>query len=124
MSLARMVVQNNACDTKVVEVTVRFLQAVHREPPIALLGALEEANVLVSERRGGRHFKALSISGTVLPEFEEERWQKLSQAITVHSSTFPVTVHSTSSVSDQELKIFARVFLGEKGVSFVSWREI
>ena len=84
----------------------------------------EEANVLVSERRGGRHFKDLSISGTVLPEFEEERWQKLSQAITVHSSTFPVTVHSTSSVSDQDLKIFARVFLGEKGVSFVSWREI
>ncbi len=84
----------------------------------------EEANVLVSERSGGTHFKDLSISGTVLPEIEEERWQRLEQAITVRSSTFPLTVEAATEAADQTLTLAARVFLDEKVARFVSWREI
>ena len=84
----------------------------------------EEANVLVSERSAGTHFKDLSISGTVLPEIEEERWQRLEQAITVRSSTFPLTVEAATEATDQTFTLAARVFLDEKAARFVSWREI
>ena len=74
-------------------------------PHRVLMGAgfsEEEANVLVAERDGGTHFEDLSIFGTVIPQIEdEERLQRLERAITVRSSTFPLTVeaHSVSFLS-------------------------
>ena len=84
----------------------------------------EEANMLVSERHGGTHFEDLSIQGTVLPEIDQERWERLSRTITVRSSTFLLTVVATHDASDQALTLVARVFLDEKAIRFVSWREI
>ena len=84
----------------------------------------EEANVLTAERRSGRLFKDLSISGSVLPEIDEERWTRLLKSITVRSSTFPVTVHASNTRNDQKLAIFARIFLRESDAQFVSWKEI
>ena len=94
----------------------------------ALMGAgfsEEEANVLVSERNGGTHFKDLSIFGTVLPPIDdEERRQRLEQAITVRSSTFPLTIEATSTTSGHSVVLVARIFLDESSARFVSWREI
>ena len=84
----------------------------------------EEANMLVSERRGGAHFEDLSLQGTVLPEIDQERWERLSRTITVRSNTFLLTVVATNDASDQALTLVARVFLDEKAIRFVSWREI
>tara|TARA_B100000959_G_scaffold133914_1_gene140339 strand:- start:3027 stop:4082 length:1056 start_codon:yes stop_codon:yes gene_type:complete len=84
----------------------------------------EEANVLAAERRSGRLFKDLSISGSVLPEIDEERWTRLLKSITVRSSTFPVTIHASNTRNDQKLGLFARIFLRESDAQFVSWKEI
>ncbi|MDP6948473.1 MAG: type II secretion system protein GspK [Arenicellales bacterium] len=84
----------------------------------------EEANMLMSERGSGTHFVDLSISGTVLPQIDEERWQRLEQAITVRSSTFPLTVEVAHDATGQMFTLVARVFLDEKAARFVSWREI
>ena len=97
-------------------------------PHPVLMGAgfsEEEANVLVAERNGGAHFKDLSIFGTVLPQIEdEERRQRLERAITVRSSTFPLTVEAHSIDGVSVVRLMARVFLDEKSARFVSWREI
>ena len=97
-------------------------------PHRVLMGAgfsEEEANVLVAERDGGTHFEDLSIFGTVIPQIEdEERLQRLERAITVRSSTFPLTVEAHSVDGGSVVKLLARVFLDEKSVRFVSWREI
>ena len=85
----------------------------------------EEANVLIAERNGGAHFEDLSIFGTVLPEIDnEERQKRLEDAITVRSSTFPLTVKAQSATSGSVIELVARVFLDEKSARFVSWREI
>ena len=97
-------------------------------PHRVLMGAgfsEEEANVLVAERDGGTHFEDLSIFGTVLPQIEdEERRQRLEGAITVRSSTFPLTVEAHGAAGNAVVKLVARVFLDEKSARFVSWREI
>ncbi len=97
-------------------------------PHRVLMGAgfsEEEANVLVAERDGGTHFEDLSIFGTVIPQIEdEERLQRLERAITVRSSTFPLTVEAHSVDGGSVVKLLARVFLDEKSARFVSWREI
>jgi type II secretory pathway component PulK len=97
-------------------------------PHRVLMGAgfsEEEANVLVAERDGGTHFEDLSIFGTVLPQIEdEERRQRLEGAITVRSSTFPLTVEAHGAAGNVVVKLVARVFLDEKSARFVSWREI
>ncbi len=97
-------------------------------PHQVLMGAgfsEEEANVLVAERDGGTHFEDLSIFGTVIPQIEdEERLQRLERAITVRSSTFPLTVEAHSVDGGSVVKLLARVFLDEKSARFVSWREI
>jgi len=97
-------------------------------PHRVLMGAgfsEEEANVLVAERDGGTHFEDLSIFGTVLPQIEdEERRQRLERAITVRSSTFPLTVEAHGAAGNAVVKLVARVFLDEKSARFVSWREI
>ena len=97
-------------------------------PHRVLMGAgfsEEEANVLVAERDGGTHFEDLSIFGTVLPQIEdEERLQRLERAITVRSSTFPLTIEAHSADGSSAVKLVARVFLDEKSARFVSWREI
>jgi len=85
----------------------------------------EEANVLVAERNGGTHFKDLSIFGTVLPPIDdEERRQRVERAITVRSSTFPLTIEATSTTSGHSVVLVARIFLDETSARFVSWREI
>ena len=84
----------------------------------------EEANVLDAERRSGRLFKDLSISGSVLPEIDEERWARLLKIITVRSSTFPVTIQATNIRNEQKFGLFARVFLRETDAQIVSWKEI
>ncbi len=97
-------------------------------PHRVLMGAgfsEEEANVLIAERNGGAHFEDLSIFGTVLPEIDnEERQKRLEDAITVRSSTFPLTVKAQSATSGSVIELVARVFLDEKSARFVSWREI
>ena len=97
-------------------------------PHRVLMGAgfsEEEANVLIAERNGGAHFEDLSIFGTVLPEMDnEERQKRLEDAITVRSSTFPLTVKAQSAASGSVIELVARVFLDEKSARFVSWREI
>jgi len=97
-------------------------------PHPVLMGAgfsEEEANVLIAERNGGAHFEDLSIFGTVLPEIDnEERQQRLEGAITVRSSTFPLTVKARSADGNSAVELVARVFLDEKSARFVSWREI
>ena len=97
-------------------------------PHRVLMGAgfsEEEANVLIAERNGGAHFEDLSIFGTVLPEIDnEERQKRLEDAITVRSSTFPLTVKAQSAASGSVIELVARVFLDEKSARFVSWREI
>ena len=97
-------------------------------PHRVLMGAgfsEEEANVLIAERNGGAHFEDLSIFGTVLPEIDnEERQQRLEGAITVRSSTFPLTVKARSADGNSAVELVARVFLDEKSARFVSWREI
>ena len=97
-------------------------------PHRVLMGAgfsEEEANVLIAERNGGVHFEDLSIFGTVLPEMDnEERQKRLEDAITVRSSTFPLTVKAQSAASGSVIELVARVFLDEKSARFVSWREI
>jgi len=97
-------------------------------PHRVLMGAgfsEEEANVLIAERNGGAHFEDLSIFGTVLPEKDnEERQQRLEGAITVRSSTFPLTVKARSADGSSVVELVARVFLDEKSARFVSWREI
>ena len=97
-------------------------------PHRVLMGAgfsEEEANVLIAERNGGAHFEDLSIFGTVLPEIDnEERQKRLKDAITVRSSTFPLTVKAQSAASGSVIELVARVFLDEKSARFVSWREI
>jgi len=101
---------------------------INTAPHPALMGAgfsEEEANVLVSERNGGTHFKDLSIFGTVLPTIDdEERRQRLELAITVRSSTFPLTIEATSTTSGHSVVLVARIFLDEASARFVSWREI
>ena len=101
---------------------------INTAPHPVLMGAgfsEEEANVLVSERNGGTHFKDLSIFGTVLPPIDdEERRQRLEQAITVRSSTFPLTIEATSTTSGHSVVLVARIFLDETSARFVSWREI
>ena len=84
----------------------------------------EEANVLDAERRSGRLFKDLSISGSVLPEIDEERWTRLLKIITVRSSTFPVTIQAANIRNEQKFGLFARVFLRETDAQIVSWKEI
>tara|TARA_Y100001934_G_scaffold48864_1_gene59388 strand:- start:7358 stop:8407 length:1050 start_codon:yes stop_codon:yes gene_type:complete len=97
-------------------------------PHRVLMGAgfsEEEANVLIAERNGGAHFEDLSIFGTVLPEIDdEERQKRLEGAITVRSSTFPLTVKAQSAASGSVIELVTRVFLDEKSARFVSWREI
>ena len=101
---------------------------INTAPHPVLMGAgfsEEEANVLVSERNGGTHFKDLSIFGTVLPPIDDEqRRQRLEQAITVRSSTFPLTIEATSTTSGHSVVLVARIFLDETSARFVSWREI
>ena len=101
---------------------------INTAPHPALMGAgfsEEEANVLVAERNGGTHFKDLSIFGTVLPTIDdEERRQRLELAITVRSSTFPLTIEATSTTSGHSVVLVARIFLDEASARFVSWREI
>jgi len=101
---------------------------INTAPHPVLMGAgfsEEEANVLVSERNGGTHFKDLSIFGTVLPTIDdEERRQRLELAITVRSSTFPLTIEATSTTSGHSVVLVARIFLDEASARFVSWREI
>lgn len=101
---------------------------INTAPHPVLMGAgfsEEEANVLVSERERGTHFKDLSIFGTVLPPIDdEERRQRLEQAITVRSSTFPLTIEATSTTSGHSVVLVARIFLDETSARFVSWREI
>ena len=81
--------------------------------------------MLIAERNGGAHFEDLSIFGTVLPEMDnEERQKRLEDAITVRSSTFPLTVKAQSAASGSVIELVARVFLDEKSARFVSWREI
>ncbi len=80
--------------------------------------------MLVSERHGGAHFEDLSLPGAVLPEIDQERWERLSRTITVRSNTFLLTVVATNDASNQALTLVARVFLDEKAIRFVSWREI
>ena len=84
----------------------------------------EEANVLDAERRSGRLVKDLSISGSVLPEIDEERWTRLLKIITVRSSTFPVTIQAANIRNEQKFGLFARVFLRETDAQIVSWKEI
>jgi len=101
---------------------------INTAPHPVLMGAgfsEEEANVLVAERNGGTHFKDLSIFGTVLPPIDdEERRQRVERAITVRSSTFPLTIEATSTTSGHSVVLVARIFLDETSARFVSWREI
>ena len=101
---------------------------INTAPHPVLMGAgfsEEEANMLVAERNGGTHFKDLSIFGTVLPPIDdEERRQRVERAITVRSSTFPLTIEATSTTSGHSVVLVARIFLDETSVRFVSWREI
>ena len=76
-------------------------------------------------RSRSSHFKDLSIFGTVLPPIDDEqRRQRLEQAITVRSSTFPLTIEATSTTSGHSVVLVARIFLDETSARFVSWREI